>query len=130
MPDEPLTYEQSATALREVGQILVSVEKAYKLAVENAAIAEALYRKSLGDKFESYRKEGKGVEESNLLARRDVYNLSLERDKASGMMRYELERLEDRRGNRASLHRLVEWSGALAVMNGTKRHGDAANVGQ
>jgi hypothetical protein len=45
-------------------------------------------------------------------------------------MRYELERLEDRRGNRASLHRLVEWSGALAVMNGTKRHGDAANVGQ
>lgn len=124
MPDEPMTYDQAATAMREVGQRIRFVEDQYETAVSDAADAEALYRKSLGDKFEAYRTDGKGVEESMTLARRDVWNLSRERDKAQGKVRKCLEQIEDRRGERASVHRLVEWSGAQAVLNGKRRAGD------
>lgn len=124
MPDEPMTYEQTATLLRESGQRIRAVEEDYKHATEDAADAEALYRKSLGDAFERYRKDGKGVEESMTLARRDTFQLAKERDRAAGKARYQLERLEDRRGERASAHRLAEWSGAVAVLNGKRRAGD------
>lgn len=124
MPDEPLTYDEAATTMREAGQRIRAVEVAHKTAISDAADAEALYRKSLGDKFEGYRNDGKGVEESLTLARRDTWNLVREREKAAGMVRYQLERLDDRRGERASAHRLVEWSGAMAVLNGKKRAGD------
>lgn len=120
-----MTYDQAASAMREQGQVIRAVEEVYKLKTEEAADAEALYRKALGDKFATYRADGKGVEESMTLARRDVWNLERERTQAAGRARYELERLENRRGERASLHRLVEWSGALAVLNGKTRRGDS-----
>lgn len=124
MNDEPLTYDAAATAMRDAGQRIRAVEDAHKIAVSDAADAEALYRKTLGDKFEEHRSGGKGVEESLTLARRDTWNLVREREKAAGMVRYQLERLDDRRGERASVHKLVEWSGALAVLSGKKRAGD------
>jgi hypothetical protein len=124
MSDDPLNYDAAATSMREAGQRIRSVEEAHKLAIADAADAEALYRKTIGDTFETYRTGGKGVEESLILARRDTWNLLREREKATGMVRYQLERLEDRRGERASIHRLVEWSGAMAVLNGKKRAGD------
>jgi hypothetical protein len=124
MTDEPLTYDAAATSMREAGQRIRAVEDAYKLAISDAADADALYRKTVGDKFEEYRSGGKGVEESLVLARRDTWNLSRERDKAAGMVRYQLERLDDRRGERASIHKLVEWSGAMAVLSGKTRASD------
>jgi hypothetical protein len=125
MPDAPMTYDAAAISMREAGQRIRAVEEAHKIAVSDAADAEALYRKTLGDKFEANRSDGKGVEESLMLARRDTWNLLREREKATGMVRYQLERLEDRRGERASVHKLVEWSGAMAVLNGKTRQGDS-----
>jgi hypothetical protein len=125
-----MTYDQASSAMREQGQVIRAVEEAYKLKTEEAADAEALYRKAFGDKFAAYRADGKGVEESTTLARRDVWNLERERTQAAGRARYELERLENRRGERASLHRLVEWSGALAVLNGKSRRGDSLDDGR
>lgn len=121
---KPMTYAESATALRDSSQRIRAVEETYKRAIEDASVAEALYRRTLGEKFGEYREKGMAVEAAMTQARADCWNLSRERDLANGTVRYELERLEDRRGDRASLHKLVEWSAAVVVLEGRSPNGD------
>jgi hypothetical protein len=49
-------------------------------------------------------------------ARSELFQLSKERDIAAGRARKALEVLEDRRGERVSLHKLVDWSGGVDVI--------------
>lgn len=121
---EPFTFDQAANLLREYADRIRKLETEYKTAVEDSANAEALYRKTFGERFEHHRGEGLAVEAATVAARKDTWNLERERVKAAGAVRLALEKLEDRRGERGSLNRLVEWSGALAVLSGKKRASD------
>jgi hypothetical protein len=113
----PMSYAQAEVRMTEMAKRIRAIEVEYGQAMDEAADAEALYRKSLADKYRSYRDAGKTVDESNTLARGDCWNLSRERDRAMGAARRRVEELEDRRGERVSLHRLVEWSTAIALMD-------------
>jgi len=113
----PMTYDEAANAMRTMSDIIRAKEKEFATAMSDASDAEALYRRSLADKYRAYRGEGKAVDESNTLARGDCFRLSRDRDKAMGKVRKIGEELEDRRGERVSLHRLVEWSTALALID-------------
>jgi chromosome segregation ATPase len=112
----PMTYGDAEHRLTEMAKRIRNVEKGYAQAVEDAATAEALYRRKLGERFRELRAEGLAVEAAMTQARGELFNLSRERDIASGRVRGKLDELEDRRGERASLHKLVDWSGGIDVI--------------
>jgi hypothetical protein len=105
-----LTFEQAREHLRQATKIVLDHEREYAAAIEVAADAEAVYRRELGDAFARYRKEGMGVEESNVTARAEVAVHSRDRDSTAGMVKLAAEKLEDARDSRRSLWRLIEWS--------------------
>lgn len=113
---EPMTYRQAEERMQAKAKQIREVEAAYRRAYEDAANAEGIYRKALGERVKALRNEGQSQESANTIARGELFNLCVERDKAAGKVRYELERLDDRRGERASLHKLVEWSGGVDIM--------------
>jgi hypothetical protein len=111
----PMTYQRAEERMYALGQRIRAKETDYENAANDYADAEALYRKSLGEKFAQHRGDGMAVEAAMTQARADCWNLSRERDRALAKSRKRLEELEDRRGDRVSLHRLVEWSTALEL---------------
>jgi chromosome segregation ATPase len=113
---EPMTYAEAERRMQGMAQRIRDAERDYERAVEDAANAEAVYRKSLGERFGALRSQGNAVEASMTQARGELFNLSRERDIAVGRVRKTLEVLEDRRGDRASLHKLVDWSGGVDVI--------------
>jgi chromosome segregation ATPase len=113
---QPMSYGESERRMQGVAKRIRLAEKAYTKSVEDAATAEALYRKALGDKFKALREAGTAVEAAMTQARGELWQLSRERDIASGRVRLRLEQLDNRRGERASLHKLVDWSGGIDVI--------------
>jgi hypothetical protein len=111
----PMTYQRAEERMYALGQRIRAKETDYENAANDYADAEALYRKQLGERFGKYRGDGMAVEAAMTQARADCWNLSRERDRALAKSRKRLEELEDRRGDRVSLHRLVEWSTALEL---------------
>jgi hypothetical protein len=113
---EPMSYADAERRMGAMAQSIRAAEKALETASEDAANAEAFYRKSLGEKFGALRSEGVAVEAAKIQAHGELFQLSKERDIAAGRARKALEVLEDRRGERASLHKLVDWSGGVDVI--------------
>jgi hypothetical protein len=112
----PLDYDDAQRRLHTVAQQIRDAEQRHRDAIEKAADAESAYRKGLAQSFVRHRADGKGAGEAELLAKGDVADLTRARDINSGMVRACLEELEDRRGDRASLHRLVEWSAKVNAL--------------
>lgn len=113
---EPMSYGESERRMQGAAQRIRDAERALETASEDAANAEAIYRKNLGERFGALRAEGVAVEAAKIQAHGELFNLSRERDIAAGRVRKALEVLEDRRGERASLHKLVDWSGGVDVI--------------
>lgn len=113
---EPMSYGDAERRMQGMAQRIRDAERAYETASEDAANAEAVYRQALGSRFKALREEGVAVEAAKIQAHGELFNLSRERDIAVGRVRKALEVLEDRRGERASLHKLVDWSGGVDVI--------------
>lgn len=113
---EPMSYRESESRMQSMARRIRIAEKALAKANEDAATSEALYRKALGEKFKQLRAEGTAVEAAMTQARGELWQLSRERDIAAGRVRLRLEQLDNRRGERASLHKLVDWSGGIDVI--------------
>ena len=106
----PLDFQQARVQLHTVARQLRDAEQFHREQIQRHADAEAAYRSALAQAYTRHRADGKGAGEADVLAKGDCASLSRERDIAAGMVRAALESLENRRGDRASLHRLVEWS--------------------
>jgi hypothetical protein len=121
MPDatQAMTYAEAEHRLTEMAKRIRNAEAALDRAHEEAADAESVYRRALADALDRFREEGLAVEHALMRARAECFVLSGDRDKANGRVRHRLEVLEDRRGERESLHRLVAWSHSLAIRDGS-----------
>lgn len=108
-------FDDCRERLRRATEMIQEAERKAKAAGDEAADAEGIYRFELAAKFKTYRADGKGVEESNTLARGDVVLLSKERDAAAYAWRLALEKLENARDSRRSLWRMIEWARARDV---------------
>jgi hypothetical protein len=106
------TFDGCRRRIRQATAAVTDKEHAYHAAIERSADAEAVYRAKLAKAFEGYRKDGKAVEESTTLARRDVAVLGRERDYAAGLVKLRAEQLENARDARRSEWRLIEWARA------------------
>lgn len=123
---QPMTYQQAEDRMRGKAREIRATEKDCDKASEDAATAEAIYRKALGERFKALRDEGTAVEAASTQARGELFHLSRERDIAAARVRLAYERLEDRRGERASLHKLVDWSAGIDVSrHRSAEHADA-----
>jgi hypothetical protein len=107
---KPLSYEDAALELNLAAAAIIAAEDEYADANADAAANEALYRTALAEAFKRYRVGGKGVAESETLARGECAAFARDRDRAAGLVKVMAARLEDRRDDRRSLNRLVEWS--------------------
>jgi hypothetical protein len=119
--NQPLSYSDAQTALRNVTANVREAERCYEQAVEQAAEAEATYRRVLAKTMRQLRAEGMPIGLAETCAKGDVADFSRDRDRAAGDLRLALETIENRRGERASLHRLIEWSAAHDRTNNAQR---------
>lgn len=117
------SFEGCRAKLRDATRIVIDAEGAYERAINEAADAEAVYRRELAIAYQTHRSGGKAVEESNTLARGDVVKHSRERDYRAGLMKLAGERLEDARDSRRSVWRLVEWARGVALAQESARAG-------
>jgi len=118
---EPMSYAQAEERLTAIALKIRDAEKDLDAKIEAAADAEAAYRRAVAGKLDEHREAGLSVEHALARARADVFLLSRERDAAQGAVRAAHEVLEDRRGERESLHRLVAWSHSIDLRS---RNGD------
>lgn len=114
----PMTYVDANERFVRVTKLLRELETEHTKAIQDAADAEALYRKSLGQALDKHRADGLSVEHSVAKARADCYVLSRDRDVAAGAVRTVLEKLDNRRGERDALDRLVAWSHSIDIRDG------------
>jgi chromosome segregation ATPase len=105
-----LTYEKATEALRSITAQIRDLEKQLRTAIDERADAEGAYRSQYAYRLREHREAGSTVAEAEAYARADVVVLSRARDSSEYRIRELLERLEDRRGERHSLHRLIDWS--------------------
>lgn len=108
---EPYTYEQAKRAVLQATRERRDAERELRAAVTEKGDAEADYRRKLASHLLIAKSEhgatvaeaaAKGVEEVAEAKRRAVV--------AEGLVRAALERLRLCSEDRASLHRLIEWS--------------------
>jgi RPA family protein len=121
------TFDGCQRRMRKATAAVIDREKDYKLAIEHSADAESVYRATVAKAFEAYRKDGKAVEESTTLARRDAAVIGRERDYAAGMVKLRGEQLENARDSRRSLWRLIEWARARDLAQACQRDRENRN---
>jgi hypothetical protein len=112
---EPMSYAEADHRLTEMAKRIRAEEKTLRQATAEAADAESVYRRALAERLDYWREQGLAVEHAQTKAKADCFQLSNARDRAEGAVRTLLQVLEDRRGERESLHRLVAWSHSLAI---------------
>lgn len=110
MTDGALTFDEARRALRAMTQAIRDAEAEYKHATETAADAEAIYRAQLGQAFRAAREAGEPVGAADTIAREQTAPHVRDRDATAGYVKVCHEVLEDRRDDRRSLWRLIEWS--------------------
>lgn len=110
-----LTIDEARGKLGGALSTIETAEKAYRIAIEDSADAEAVYRDQLGTAFKKHRDAGEAVEVAKILAHKDVVKFSRERDFAAGRVKEAAEKLENARDSRRSLWRIIEWSSARDV---------------
>lgn len=96
---------------RAISRVIRDLEDKLHTAGETHADAEGAYRAQYGHKLRENRTNGATVAEAEAYARAACAVLERDRIKADHDFREILERLEDRRGERASLNRLIDALG-------------------
>lgn len=107
---QPLTYAEAQERMGKATRTIRNLERAYSRAQSDYAAAESNYRQQLGEAYRRHRNAGLAQTEADVAAKAEVANLSFARDERKGEIAALAEKLEDRRGERNSLHRLVDWS--------------------
>jgi chromosome segregation ATPase len=108
--DEPIDFEDARQALKEIGRRRVSARQDLEKATGELVDAERDYRKERARKIGDAT--GTAVEKKEWLDGQTA-DLRHRRDGLEWTVKIIQERLADLDGQRASLHRLVEWSAAL-----------------
>lgn len=120
---DPLDYEDARQALKASAERIRAAEDRLEESINEAAEAEAEYRRQLARKMIHLRTTsdhaiGKplGATEAEKIAKGDpeVTAYSQARDIKREMIKHAFGVLEDRRGDRASLHKIVDWSAKVA----------------
>jgi hypothetical protein len=109
---DPLDYEEGRSAMKAAGENVRAAERELSDQIDRKAEAEREYRRALARKLIALRADGMAATLAKDLARGDeeVLAYSHARDIAADMVKFRHEVLEDRRGDRASLHKLVDYS--------------------
>jgi hypothetical protein len=105
-----LSYEKAVEAARSITGQIRRLEDEITQAMSEHADAEAGFRAQYALKLREHRETGATVAESEAFAHAACAVLNRDRIKAEHRVRDLLERLEDRRGERHSLHRLMDWA--------------------
>ena len=115
---DPLEYEDARQALKASAERIRAAEDAVSKQIDKAAEAEAEYRRSLARKILELRTGDppRGATEAETLAKGSdiVTAYGQTRDIEHARIKWTFEVLEDRRGDRASLHKIVDWSMKVA----------------
>lgn len=109
-----MTFDEAREGLRRATLAVRDAEGEYKEAVDDAANSEAVYRAKLAEAMKGHRAAGMAVSEAEVASRADVIVYSRERDVMAGRVKLAAEVIENRRDDRRSLWRLVEWSSRKA----------------
>ena len=108
--EHPLEIDDARRAGHRMSQLRQQAEKDYTAALIDKAETEATYRKALSEAFVRLRDAGVAGGAAEIQAKGDVVQSSKERDIAEGMAKAAEQRLKSLAEDRATLHRLVEWS--------------------
>jgi len=105
-----VTFEQAQKGYHDNA----SARRLARLSLEGALIdkanAEHARAKGLAIAFGKYRGQGKPVAESEILAKADAADKTLDRDLADARAKAAQARLAELEGERASLRQLVDWT--------------------
>lgn len=125
---EPLDMDDAREAMKVLAvrrrEARENLEQAYKKAAET----ERDYRTALAVAHARNAGEGTAAQRE-AQARADVADKSYERDLAAGMVKAAHARLDELDGERASLHRVVEWSLRLDPHAAEIRGGNQRPIG-
>lgn len=105
---EPLDVDDAREAARLLARQRRAAEDWHRELTEQAAEAEAEYRRALAGEFAKV--EGGTAAEREAKARAGVADRSYQRDLKAGMVKVAVERLRGLEGERAMLRALTEWS--------------------
>lgn len=105
-----LTYEKAVEAARSMSTTIRALEGELSKAMDEHADAEAGYRAQYAFKLRANREAGATVAEAEAYAKAECAVFEQARIRANHRVSEVLEKLEDRRGERHSLHRLIDWS--------------------
>lgn len=105
-----LSYAQAVEAARNLTGTIRRLEGELRGAMGAHADAEGAFHAQYAHKLREHREAGATVEEAKAYARAACAVLDRDRIAAEHRIRETLEKLEDRRGERHSLHRLMDWS--------------------
>jgi hypothetical protein len=107
---DPLTYERAVELVRKAKDALRALEAELRVAIDEAADAEGVHRHALSTALRSRRADGLAQDEAMTHARADVAPQLRDHKRAEARVAELHERIANRRGERESLHRLIDWS--------------------
>ena len=107
---DPLSIDEGRLAAQAISRQRRGMEDMVEKSVEEAADAEANYRKAYAEAF--IQAEGTAAERE-AIAKRDSAKEARERDIKAGMVKVMHERLRGLEGERSLLKSLLDWSAGL-----------------
>lgn len=110
---EPLTYMEARTSLHRIAQQLRDGEEELEAAAQLKADAQAEFHKIRAKSF--LRRKAEGYTDTGAVSLRngDAADAEAALMRAEGRYKLAFERLENRRGDRASMHKLADWAREL-----------------
>jgi hypothetical protein len=105
-----LSYQQAVDAARNLTATIRRLEGELGQAMNVHADAAGAFHAQFAHNLREQREAGATVEEAKAYARAQCAVLDRDRIRAEWKVKELLEKLEDRRGERHSLHRLIDWS--------------------
>lgn len=124
---QPLDAHDAREALRQVAESRRQARDWYMRALANRAEKERDYRKARASTW-ALSTEGTAKEREDLVNER-TSDQRYERDIADGIVRAALERIAEVDGERASLHRLIDWSMRLDPLAAEQPSGASSPIG-
>jgi hypothetical protein len=106
----PLSYEQAQRAMSKIAGQIRDAEARHREQIEKAGEALNSHKKAIHTSALRFRADGKGATESEFLAKTSVGDYEAQAFVAAQMVKAIADEMENRRGDRASLHKLVDWS--------------------
>lgn len=110
IPKEPLSYEQASQWVNLLARERAQLVDKLRLAVETAAQTEASYHEAKAKAMVRLRAEKVGVTEAQERVKGEVVVALENRELANHKVTIFRERLATVDAQRASLHRMIEWS--------------------